>query len=148
LKLTFVKLQLSACQALADNKLNPPYLRLYHLTLVRANPNGHANFQRGELSKLLSKGDNRYRNVESAIDQAVGYGLLAGSSELRCLVLPDEMVDPWNPDAAKAQCVTHAGNPAPSRTAACHPDRKHYAKDMCETCYRTARRKDAALAAK
>lgn len=148
MKLTFAKLQLSACQKLADNKLNPPYLRLHYLALAKAKPNGHASFQRGELSRLLAKGEKPYRNVESAIAQAVGYGLLHPDSEPRCLVLPDDLVDPWNSEAAKTECPTHAGHPAPLRTAPCHPDRKHYANDLCESCYRAKRRKDAVLAAK
>lgn len=140
MRITFTKLQLDACQDLSAREGNPAYLRLYHLALLKAKPNGHAEFGRGDLANLLGKGKKRYRSVDSAIAQAIGYGLLDPFSESECLVLPDGLIDPYDHDAAGFECATHGGTPRPRRFADCHPDRPHYSFDMCEPCYRKRRR--------
>lgn len=141
MRLTFRKVGIAQCLELARRRGNPPYLRLHHLALATAMPNGHAAFRRGELAAELGNG-KRYRNVEDAIAKAVGYGLLDPSSMPTCLVLPEGLV---SSPGRQLDCPVHGGKQPFVTMAACHPDRKHYALKMCEPCYRADRRANTAL---
>jgi len=140
-KITFRKVQTSACRELADRRGNPPFLRLHHLALAKAGPHGHAEFPRGDLARKLGTAGKRYRNIDAAIANAVSYGLLDPSSMPRCLVLPTGLVESHDPALSGMPCATHGGTPTPLRTAdGCHPQRAHYSDDLCKSCYESRRR--------
>lgn len=127
----------------ANEECNPGYLRLADLAMAFAGYNGHAEFEHGELSKFLGKD---YRAVDTAIERAMEYGLLAKGSHRRCLQIPT------------AQFVTYAGGgtlkeqearrlepcptcrSGPRRPASCHPERERHtsveAGALCDSCYR------------
>lgn len=134
----FIKVFPSALEALLSDRALPAYLRLHLLALARAHPNGHAEFARGAVAKLVGKLGKRHHDVESAIQQAVKYKLLHPNSTPQCLVLPTGLAEPWDKsgNAKYLSCPTHRGTPKPLRTADCHPDRKHKAHGRCDSCYR------------
>lgn len=136
----FLKVFPPALEALASDEALTAYYRLHLLVLARAQPNGHAEFARGALAKLVGKAGNRHHDLESAIQQAVKRNLLHQSSMPNCLVLPTGLAEPWD-KSGKARflfCRTHTGTPKPLRTADCHPDRRHKAHGHCDSCYRSA----------
>lgn len=140
MKRVFSKVQLAACQDLANRKNNPAYLRLHYMCLAGAGANGHTPFRRGELARRLGKCGKRFRNVDSAIAQAVSFGLLGSQSHPMCLVLPAGLVDPYDRTIAGTPCEVCAGGVVPLTTAGCHPNRKHYANGRCKSCYEVERR--------
>ena len=69
--------------------------RLYFLGLQRMSNNGHSHFAQGEISKLLEREggisyDPRYINGQVSVLRNVG--LLAPTSNARCLVYPIELI--------------------------------------------------------
>ncbi len=134
----FLKVFPSALEGLLLDRALPAYHRLHLLTLARAQPNGHAEFTRGAVAKLVGKAGKRHHDVESAIQQAVKYKLLHPDSMPTCLVLPFGFAEPYDKTgrARYLPCPTHTGQPRPVRTADCHPDRKHKAHGLCDSCYR------------
>jgi hypothetical protein len=72
----------------------PMWLRIYCIAFARAEPNLHANFQPGELAKMLGQeksGELRpvhRANLRREIRTAVQKGYLADGSTARCLLLP------------------------------------------------------------
>jgi hypothetical protein len=139
----FLKVFLSALEDLASNEELTAFYRLHLLALARAQPNGHAEFKRGALTKLVGRNGKRHHDLESAIQQAVKRNLLHPSSMPKCLVLPIGLAEPYARTGEEARhfpCRTHSGRPKPVRIAHCHPDRKHKAHDLCDSCYRTERR--------
>ncbi|MGE2728967.1 hypothetical protein ACQI4F_05795 [Mycolicibacterium vaccae] len=144
----FLKVFLSALEDLASNEELTAFYRLHLLALARARPNGHAEFKRGALTKLVGRNGKRHHDLESAIQQAVKRSLLHPASMPTCLVLPTGLAEPYARSGENARhfpCRTHTGRPKPVRTAACHPDRKHKAHDLCDSCYRSEKRLAAAM---
>jgi hypothetical protein len=66
--------------------------------------NGHANFKKGELMRLL--GISRSTNLSRAIREAKQYGMIAGESNSRCLVVPPHAVIGGKGDANE-RCPHH-----------------------------------------
>lgn len=139
---------LSALEDLASNEELTAFYRLHYLALARAQPNGHAEFKRGALAKLVGRKGKRHHDLESAIQQAVKRNLLHPLSESKCLVLPTGLAEPYDRTGGKSRhlpCRTHTGRPKPLRTADCHPDRRHKAHGRCDSCYRKGIRLSKAM---
>lgn len=136
-KPNFAQLHLAAAGELSKDAALPLYLRMWLLAVTRASPNGHAEFKRGELARIL-KGSARGSNVGVVIAQGVEYGLLQGDSMPTCLHLTN-VVTPWDkPGENKAAlpCKTHNGSPRPTFAADCHPNKPNHAHGFCVACYR------------
>lgn len=138
----FLKVYTGHLEALAADQSVPAYLRAHYLAMARAEPNGHAEFPRGVLAKLLGKNGKRHHDVESAIQKAVAFRLLDADSMPTCLVLPDGLAAPHDRTgrAKRLPCRTHGGAPRPVRTADCHPNSKHKAHGLCQSCYKAEAR--------
>lgn len=84
------------------DSLNPRFplpLRVAFLAFSAHRANGHANFGRGEVSKVLSHVDESgalvaadRRTVSRAIAQAVDFGMLEAGSHSMCLIVPKHRV--------------------------------------------------------
>lgn len=74
-------------------------VRLYHLAMWRTNAFGHAEFGMGELANLLGRrtagGAVDYPNpatVSKAVQNAIRDGLVDEMSRVRCVVLPQGLI--------------------------------------------------------
>jgi hypothetical protein len=104
----------SAWDNRAANTELPLWMRVVCLAYGRHEANGHASFQRGDLSWILGKpskigGDFKRRDrhtIRDAIAVAVRYGLLAEGSCSECLVVPPNAIQGplGNPDKP---CAVH-----------------------------------------
>jgi hypothetical protein len=74
----------------AKNKALPAWFRLYFLALAKTDIYNHAEFEPGELLKILSVSSS---GIYYAIKRAVENGVLEKGSNPRCLILPRGMGD-------------------------------------------------------
>ena len=77
--------ELEFARRITQNDVAEAYLRIYFLALTRNRGDGHAHFDRGELSRLL--GVDR-RNLAGVITAAAKRGLVRSDSNSQCLWLP------------------------------------------------------------
>jgi len=77
--------ELEFARRIATNDVAEAHIRLYFLALTRNRGDGHAHFDRGELSRLL--GVDR-RNVSKAIQAAAKRDLVRADSSAQCIWLP------------------------------------------------------------
>jgi hypothetical protein len=108
----------------AANHNLPLWLRVVCLAYGRHEANGHANFQRGELSVILGtppNGQNPFKradrtHIRNAIAAAVRHGWLAEGSCSECLVVPGHAIEKnWgNPHAP---CPVHERKVAQKRSS-------------------------------
>jgi hypothetical protein len=90
----------------------PAVIRLWWLALSRINRIGHAQFDRGEIGRILATVDTdtgevrplKPSRVSNVIREAKGHGLVGEDSSARCIVLP-----PWQAQNGKgaATCREH-----------------------------------------
>ena len=101
----------------AANHGLPMWARVVCFAYGRHEANGHARFQRGQLTVLLGKppeGDKPFRRaprqtVHDAIATAVTYGWLDKESCMECLVVPGHAVaDPRATPRHPAPCMNSA----------------------------------------
>ncbi|MFE9206215.1 hypothetical protein [Micromonospora sp. NPDC007230] len=92
----FLMLGIEMCDELAVNPaIRPLYVRLVFGAYARANDIGHAEFDPGEMSRVLGdvtqQGElipaNR-QTLYSALRQAESFGMILPGSGVRCVVLP------------------------------------------------------------
>jgi hypothetical protein len=104
----------SAWENRAANHDLPMWARIISLAYGRHQANGHAVFQRGQLTWILGKppkGDEPFKRADrqrvyEAIATAVKFGWLAEGSCLECLVVPGHAIE--GPQGnAKAPCPVH-----------------------------------------
>ncbi|GAA4297633.1 hypothetical protein [Mycobacterium paraffinicum] len=109
----------------AANHNLPMWARLVCYAYGRHEANGHAVFQRGQLTVLLGKppeGDKPFRRaprqtVHDAINTAVQHGWLAEGSCMECLVVPGHAIQ--GPQGqADAPCPVHEARTARARKCA------------------------------
>lgn len=81
----------------------PTWQRIAFLALARHKADGHADFARGELARLLGEPPKK-NNLNRELRQAVQYGWLDPSSCARCLVLPPHSFRS-GPPGDLGQCV-------------------------------------------
>lgn len=109
----------SAWDNRAANTGLPLWTRVVCLAYGRHEANGHANFQRGDLSWILGKpsksgGDFQRRDrhtIRDAIAVAVKYGFLAKESCSVCLVVPPHAIEGPLGDPHKP-CAVHESKKA------------------------------------
>ncbi|MEV2238788.1 hypothetical protein [Micromonospora sp. NPDC049891] len=93
----FFMLDTEMCEGFADNAtIKPLYVRLVFAAYARANDIGHAEFEPGELSRILGEAlpDGELilasrQTVYSALQQAEEFGMILPGSGVRCIVLPN-----------------------------------------------------------
>lgn len=108
----------------AANPDTPLWARVLSLAYGRHAANGHANFQRGQLSWILGtppKGGQPFKrrdrgSVRDAIAVAVKYGWLAEGSCSECLVVPHHDIAGPHGDESKP-CPVHERKRAQKRPA-------------------------------
>lgn len=96
------------------NFVLPDWYRVYCLAVARAAPNLHAEFQSGQMAKIMAKVEGgilvpmKPQRLSNVIRQAVQRRLLDGMSNARCLVLP---LSGWmcNLSGNGLPCTTHDG---------------------------------------
>jgi len=84
--------------------------RLFFLGLQRISNNGHAPFARGEISQLLERDDGKTydpRYINGLISVLRNVGLLAPTSNARCLVYPVELLSLKTDKKKVAICPEH-----------------------------------------
>lgn len=92
----------------------PDWHRLFCLAAARAEPNLHAEFQSGQMAKIMGRGSGRIfhpmkaSRLSNVIAQAVERRLLDEIFNARCLVLPSSA---WSCNLFGSQrlCATHYG---------------------------------------
>jgi hypothetical protein len=133
----FVKLFLDEADTRAMDTSVSPHVRAFLLAVARAEPNGHAQFARGALAKQLCTPNGQpRRNVGAVIAQAVVDGLLDPVSRPECLVLT-RLALPHSTHGYRRRdpCPTHGGTAPATSMAQCHPNRRHKAHGLCQSCY-------------
>lgn len=90
-------------ESVGTNADTPRLTALVALAYSRADSNGHAQFVRGELAKLLGV---TKQAVQKLIDRAVRDKWLAGASCSECLVAPPHITD--HRYVTKGPCRVHA----------------------------------------
>lgn len=86
------------------------HMRLFLLGLQRVSNRGHAPFQAREIQQLLKKKDgSQYdeKQIRNEIKRLANEGLLARTSNIRCLLFPMELISLKTDKKNAAQCPEH-----------------------------------------
>lgn len=97
----------------AVNPVFPLWCRVAWVAYAQHKTNGHANFQRGQLSRMLgASGMDGFKaldtnNLQRAIRQAKKAGLLDASSCAECLVVPAHAIEGGWGGSPHSPCPVH-----------------------------------------
>ena len=121
---TWAKHFQSVWEERAADPAYPLWCRVGWLALARHKANGHANFQRGQLSQIFGGfGKDGFKpldsnNLQRVIRKAKKAGLLDESSCAECLVVPAHAVEGGWGGSAYSPCPVHVRKAAQRRQRA------------------------------